>query len=424
MRARRTAIVALFVMVAGMLSAGVAAAVSGGGYQPSEQDCSVWADANNFQGAEPGCHNFKLNVEDSSGHRYVQAGILQEAQNENPHAGDFKVNTNSDGGGLGVAGGFNSNWNPFTPDSCGVFDIAVLPFDEILFLTGQSDHQPCTITPSGQTPDPGLTPPTVSTGTPDGSIAGLAQGARLYLGADDNLDTGEHDGVHRDCTGIPNCTPEPDTGSSNSANGPSDGGAITVNWHPGEVATWLATLAANPGDPTPFLTNPVPVADAGFGSCADNICLGAYSRQTTLYQGCSTPPTTTPAKKPKKKDPPATDPCANADGQRNVYDYSHKDWDPEACSSGSVSDEQQCNGGPGHPQNMDGYRQAEAKRVVAEPGVVIYGDPDPQSSPIGPYPLPAAYVGTCGVTVGGGQAQAPASPITNSAGQASVSTGC
>jgi hypothetical protein len=418
-RNRRLAVFALFAIIGGMLSAGVAAAVSGGGYSPSEQDCSEWADANNFQGTEPGCHNFKLNVEDANGNRYVQAGILQEAQNENPHAGDFKVNTNSDGGGLGVAGGFNTNWEPFTPDSCGEFDIVTLPIDELLFLTGQSDHQPCSLTPSGQVPDPGLTPPTVLTGTPDGSIAALAQGAKVYLGADDNLDTGEHDGVHRDCTGLPNCTPEPDTGSSHSANGPSDGGAISVNWHPAEVATWLATLAANPGDPTPFLTNPVPLADAGFGACADNICLGAYSRQTTLYQGCSS--TATTGKKVKKKDP---DPCANAADQRNVYDYSQKDWDPEACSSGSVADEQQCNGGPGHPQNMDGYRQAEAKNVVAEPGVVIYGDPDPQSSPIGPYPLPAAYVGTCGVTLGGGQAQAPASPITNSAGQASISTGC
>jgi len=411
MRVRRTAIVALFVLVGGVLSAGVAAAVSAGGYQPSEQDCSEWADANNFQGTEPGCHNFKLNVEDSSGNRYAQFGILQEAQGENAHAGDFKVNTNSDGGGLGVAGGFNSNWEPFTPDSCGEFDIVVLPIEEILYLTGQSDHPPCTITPSGQLPDPGLTPPTVLTGTPDGSIASLAQGARLYLGADDNLDTGEHDGVHRDCTGIPNCTPEPDTGSSHSANGPSDGGAITVNWHPAEVATWLATLAANPADPTPFLTNPMPLADAAFGSCADNICFGAYSRQTTLYNGCT-------------DENFGKGQCKNAPEQRNVYDYSNKNWDPESCSSGSVSDEQQCDGGPHNPHTMDQYRRAEAQNVVAEPGVVVYGDPDPQSSPIGPYPLPAAYVGTCGVTVGGGQADFSGTPISNSAGQASVSTGC
>src|SRR4029079_19475918 len=201
-----------------------------------------------------------------------------------------RVNTNSDGSGAGVAGGFNSNWEPFTPDSCGVFDIATLPFQYIEFLAG-GGSQPCSLTPSGQTPDPGLTPPNVSTGTPDGSIAGLAQDARFYLGADDNLDSGEHDGVHRDCTSGAayegTCTTYADTGSSHSANGPSDGGAITVNWHPAEVATWLATLAANPGDPTPFLTNPIPVVDAGFGMCADNVCGGAYTRQTTIYDGCT-----------------------------------------------------------------------------------------------------------------------------------------
>jgi hypothetical protein len=414
MRARRTAIVALFVLVAGTLSAGVAAAVSGGDYQPREMDCSEFGEANNLHGTEPGCHNFKLNVEDSSGHRYAQAGILQEAQGENPHAGDYKVNTNSDGGGAGVSGGFNSNWEPLTPESCGVFDIATLPFDEILYLTGQSDHPPCSLTPSGQTPEPGLTPPSVSNGTPDGSIAGLAQDARLYLGADDNLDSGEHDGVHRDCTTGDydgTCTSYPDTGSSHSANGPSDGGAITANWHPAEVATWLATLAANPGDPTPFLTNPVPVADAGFGMCADNICAGVYTRQTTLYDGCT-------------DENFGNGVCKDNAEKRDVYDYSTKDWDPEECSSGNVNDETKCDGGPGHPHTMDQYRRAEAQHVVAEPGVQVYGDPDPQSSPIGPYPLPAAYVGTCGVTVGGGQMDMSGTPVSNSAGQASVSTGC
>lgn len=406
-RSRRLALFALFAVIGGVMSAGVAAAVSGGGYAPSEQDCSPWAEANNFQGAEPGCHNLKINLEDGAGNRFVQFGILQEPQGVNPHAGDFDINTNADGTGLGASGGFDTNFDPFAPGSCGLFDIAILPLEELLFLSGQQSNPPCSITPSGQTPNPVVAPLTISTGVPDGSAAALAQQAKLYFGSDDNLDTGEHDGVHRDCTGIPNCTPEPDTKSSRSVNGPSDGGAITINWHPAEVATWLATLAANPADPTPFLTNPVPIADAGFGACADNICLGAYSRQTTLYTGC------TRDNGFKNKD------CKNADDQRNVYDYSKKQWDPEACSSGSVADEQQC--GPG---GMDSWRQAEAKRVVSEPGVVVYGDPDPQSSPIGPYPLPAAYVGTCGVTLGGGQAQAPASPITNSAGQLSISTGC
>jgi hypothetical protein len=77
---------------------------------------------------------------------------------------------------------------------------------------------------------------------------------------------------------------------------------------------------------------------------------------------------------------------------------------------------------------MDWYRQQEARNVYAEPGVVVYEDPDPQASPALPnqlYPLPAAYVGTCGVAAGGGAAKAPASPVTNKAGQVVVSpTGC
>jgi hypothetical protein len=401
LRARRTAIVALLVLVAGLLSAGVAAAVSGGGYDPAQQDCSPMADNHDVQGAEPGCHNFKLNVEDHNGGRYAQFGIAQEAQNENPHAGDYKVNTNSDGSGLGVSGSFNSNWEPLTPDSCGVFDLATLPFDEILYLTGMSSHPPCTITPSGQVPDPGLSTPTVSTGLPDGSAAALATGTEIYLGADDNLDSGEHDGVNGGY------------GTHRSANGPSDGGAVIVDWHPGQVAAWLATLTAAPGAPGPFLSNPVPLVSAGFGMCADGICLGIYSAKTTMYQGCS-----------DANFGPGQ--CKDAPKERDVYNYDGKKWDPENCSSGSDKDEQQCAGpNKGDPKDMDGYRQAEAGHVVAQPGFQFYEDPDPQGSPIGPYPLPALYAGTCGVAAGGGAAPAaPASPVTNSAGQVIVSTGC
>ena len=63
--------------------------------------------------------------------------------------------------------------------------------------------------------------------------------------------------------------------------------------------------------------------------------------------------------------------------------------------------------------------------MYAEPGIQIYEDPDPQGSPIGPsYPIPAFYVGTCGLIVGGGQMTMPSSPFTNKAGQFVVPTGC
>ena len=78
-RNRRLALFALFAIVAGVLSAGVAAAVSGGGYSPGEQDCPLNADSNDAgqptswqpQSPVPGCHNSKINVEDHSGGRYV-----------------------------------------------------------------------------------------------------------------------------------------------------------------------------------------------------------------------------------------------------------------------------------------------------------------------------------------------------------------
>ena len=397
MRARRTAIITLFMLAAGVLSAGVAVAVSGGGYQPSEQDCPLNADSNDAgqpgswqpQSPVPGCHNFKLNVEDHKGGRYGQAWIDQEKQNDNPQSGGFKVNSNGDGSGPGLQVTVDTHYQPFPPGDCGLFDLAIYPF-ELLFNTLNGNPQgPCTLTPPATPGGPPTITVTPLSGPPDGSAANLAQGAKLYLGADDNLDTGEHDGV------------DGKNGTANSANGPSDGGAIIVDWHPDQIAAWVAALSAAPGAPGPFLSNPVPLVSIGFGSCADGACLGIYTAKTTMYEG-GTP------------------------GERDVYNYDGKKFDPAGCDSGSAKDDASCRGpNPGDPQTMDGWRAAEKQNVVAQPGVQVYEDPDPQGSPIGPYPLPAAYVGTCGVTAGGGAAPAaPKSPITNGAGQLNVSTGC
>jgi hypothetical protein len=389
MRARRTALVALLVLIAGVLSAGVAAAVSGGGYQPSQQDCSIWAEANDGR-MEPGCHNFKLNVEDGGGNRYAQAGILQEAPNDNPHAGDLSVTPNGSPGGPGAGAAFDTRYQPFPPGSCGLFDLVIFPIEFLLNTLGGNPQGPCTLPPPAAPSGPPDVSQTAHTGVPDGSVAKLAMGGQVYLGADDNLDTGEHDGV------------DGKNGTANSANGPSDGGAIVVDWHPAQLAEWLATLTAAPGAPGPFLSNPVPLVSAGFGACADGICIGAYTAKTTVYNG-------------------------GTNGQtRDVFNYEGKKFDPATCSSGSAKEDAACKGpNPGDPQTMDQWRQAEAQNVVAQPGVMVYEDPDPQGSPIGPYPLPAAYAGTCGVAAGGGAAPAaPASPVTNTAGQIVVSTGC
>jgi hypothetical protein len=223
-------------------------------------------------------------------------------------------------------------------------------------------------TADGENPDPMALRDFKTTNPRDPS-----SGARVYLGADDNLDTGEHD-------------------SSDQVNqGPSDGGAIQFNVLPGSIMPWLTALTT--GDVSYLLTHPVPLVDFGFGACADGICFNAQTQQRVAWQG-------------------------DGKGSRNIADYSGKPWDPESCAGPSDS-AKDCGGQP--------LRSWYAKdgTTYVEPGVSVFEDPDPQASPIGPYPLPALYVGTCGVILGGGSAPpAPDSPITNKAGQLMISTGC
>ncbi|TML59789.1 MAG: hypothetical protein E6G17_10745 [Actinobacteria bacterium] len=386
----RRGLLALATCIVVLAGAGVAAAVSSGGYSPLQQDCSPGADAwNTAASTEPGCHNYKLNVEDGSGHRYAEFGIDQLAQDLNAHAGSYEVNTND--GGAGVSGTYDTNYQPIPPGGPSEFGLLFYPLEVAqcaVTTTMPADPASCvTFAPNLPTEAPTVTV-SPQTGSPDGSTTGLLTNASIYLGADDNLDTGEHDGADGMTT----------TMTSNSQNGPSDGGAIVVNWHPTDVITWLADVMANP---LALLTNPVPVADAGFGMCADGICTSTQTRQRTVYNGGSS-------------------------GSRDVYNYDGKKWDPSECSSGSGKDELACVT-PLQPNGMDGWRLSEAQNVYAEPGFQFYEDPDPQGSPIGPYPLPAVYAGTCGVAAGGGPMvpAAPAgTPVTNNSGQLLVSTGC
>jgi hypothetical protein len=201
----------------------------------------------------------------------------------------------------------------------------------------------------------------------------VGSGVRLYFGADDNLDTGEHD-------------------SSDQVNqGPSDGGGIQFNVLPGSLMPWLSALAA--GDVSYLLTHPMPLVDAGAGECADGICSNVQTQQRVAWQG-------------------------DGKGSRNIANYEGKQWDPDSCA-GPDDKPKDCGG-----QALRAWYAKDGTTYV-EPGVTFFEDPDPQGSPIGPYPLPAAYVGTCGVILGGGSAPpAPDSPITNSAHQLVIETGC
>jgi hypothetical protein len=211
-----------------------------------------------------------------------------------------------------------------------------------------------------------------------------SSGVRVYFGADDNLDGGEHDS------------------SPQINNGPSDGGAIQFNVIPGSVEPWLDALAA--GDAPYLLTHPIPLVDAGTGACADGICFAASSQRRTAFDG-------------------------GADKERDAANYEGKQWDPQTCAGPSDS-KADCGR---HPLSWWSRKEGT---VYVEPGVQVYEDPDPQASPeaIGlipgadlvfsedPYPIPAFYAGTCGVVAGGGAVQAPASPVTNRAGQVVVDT--
>ena len=213
-----------------------------------------------------------------------------------------------------------------------------------------------------------LTPPVVAPDALDPTT-----GLSLYFGADDNLDSGEHDS------------------SSVLHDGPSDGGAIVFEVDPASVDAWLAALAAVD---TPYLlTHPAPLVGAGLGSCADGICESVQTQQRLATHGGSGGTPT------------------------DVADYEGHEWDPETCA-GPSDTEADC--GPG---GIGAWHAKYPDRYV-EPGVQIFEDPDPQGSPIGPYPLPAIAVTTCGIYIGGGPLQMPASPMTNTAGQLAVKTGC
>ena len=196
-----------------------------------------------------------------------------------------------------------------------------------------------------------------------------------YFGADDNLDGGEHDG------------------SEQIGNGASDGGGIQANVVPSTAVTWLSDVLTL--HRSHVLTHPLPVGDAGVGACADGLCFSIQSQRRVAYTAGS------------KKAP-----------TRSAADYDGHTWDPPTCA-GPSDTTKDCGG-----HSMAWWHQHNQTTYV-EPGIQIYEDPDPQASPIGPYPLPAFYVGPCGLVVGGGPAPAfPASPFTNRSGQVDVETGC
>jgi hypothetical protein len=209
--------------------------------------------------------------------------------------------------------------------------------------------------------------------TSKGTPADPGTGVHVYFGADDNLDEGEHDS------------------SPQVSNGPSDGGAVVLNVAPKSLQAWTDHLRQ--GDRPYLLTHPIPLVDTGAGGCADGLCISIQSRRRMAFRG------------------------GDDSRHRDAADYEGKRWDPVSCA-GPTDSRDDCGG------HRLSYWEDEEGTVYVEPGLQIYEDPDAQGSPEGPYPIPAVYVGTCGVVLGGGVLQAPDSPVTNGAGQVVIPTGC
>jgi hypothetical protein len=331
------------------------AGVSDGYYDPELMGCTP-SSLTTGAGVTPGCYSVVIAVGDGSGHRYFGAGARMVELHEQPLQ---------------------------------TFDVWIDP--------GLGIKYTYTVTRS---PGPRIVGPQMSPSTP----AHPEQGVYVYFGADDNLESGEHDG------------------SPLMSNGPSDGGAIMVKIDPAAAAAWVGSLQNL--DVATLLSNPVPLAGGGTGACADGICFGATAVRRLAYLG------------------------GKLGAKRDAPNYVGKSWDPDSCSGesdGVTKGSATACDDPSTPQincalnplscntatiNGSGYENIrywhnKEGAVYVQPGVNVFEDPDPQGSPIGPYPLPALSLGTCGFIFGGGDLSFTAAGAgANSAGQIVVPTAC
>ncbi len=470
----------LAVMTVGAMS-GIAAAVSGGGYNPNQNDCQwnndAWATPQGEQ--YPGCHSIALNVEtggttngdaDSDNTRFVEYGDNQNPVDPNsqgtptelslgypgdtgaPHAGCLAANTDGTTGGPAPAGtpptssanaeneaaannwgcGNNPNGTGFEAD----YDLYAL------YCPLVASAEPCE-DPSYASEPATFTP---DTGSAQALTDIVTQGLVVYYGMDDNTDNTEHDGFD----GLD---------STNGAiNGPSDGGGMILSLEP----QWL--LAPT----TPTVTNPEGLANYSGGFCADSICFEGSTQQQTDYYGCYDPSNPNDATWEASGTDGATNPendtnddqCASGVPENtNTYENNTPQSTEESqyCNSGGpdgnppapvdsgtewpcytntngtsndTSDQPGCaSAGAPNPNGTDecgganAYRQDTPQQVNSEPGIQTFEDPDPQRSPALPFGTPGIYVGTCGVFVNDGTTYEPGLTGTLTDGMLSLDPG-
>lgn len=381
--------------------------------------------------------------------------------------------------GPGIGASIDTNYQPLPATDCGLESGALSLIGWLTYMAGGGSTAPCTVAPiswagptnpAADNPNedaslwnptgdlasapswpasispawnlPGSAPSVVpwtstgalntqcsSVGPVSGPCAlGLLTGFELYGVGDDNVNTGEHDGMDGQYS------------SGNTFDGSPDGGGTYIDWQPVTGAQtmqgWPALFeqTASSGSPAtlaPILEDPFPLLTFGFGLGFDGPYVGVYTNRETLYQGGGGTNSSTSS-------------------SRDIYNYQEpngtaKDWQPSACANGSAGGEQACTtqpgsngttpvctqgGGPNDPTcGANYYQQQEASNVTSEPGVMVYNNPDPQSSGAGG--TPGAYFGTCGAVIPTGTFGLPSENLgpvgyTNSAGQfvAANFTGC
>jgi hypothetical protein len=341
-----------------MAGAGVAFAVNGGTYSPSQQHCNYYdTDWNTAPyRTYPGCHNTQVTLESggvtegnpNNGYNnsprhgdhgelntnWVSIGVLQSPNDEHskgtstlyslgypgqsgsPHAVCAAVNTDGTGGRApeGQKSTTVRKANSQQKHGCGNnkkgagFSLNADYYEVYCPLAAMlpAFPYPCEGIPGG---DYGRSKLTLDTGTEQNLTKILTEGFLLYYGMDDNSNNGEHDGEG------PYTSPL----THGTINGPSDGGGVMLAFTPYRIAQ------------SGTLSQPQGLLNAATGFCADGICASFTTMKQTVYEGCGS--NTGNARKHNH--------CSRhaRNSERNVYDYSGKKWDPYACNSGGEFDE-------------------------------------------------------------------------------------
>src|SRR5438105_10652303 len=180
----------------------IARAVSGGGYSYQQQGCSASANRNDagtngVPQTEPGCHNFTLQLNQGGGSYTRQwhpfSFNLDQLPNDNssPHAGSIVVDP-----GRGTA--YTVTFDTGTAHTLGFFPLGYVA-DAAGWVASTIQTRRLSRPPIPGVGHPKVGKPTVTGPTPGKGGHGpdpRHPDAQLYIGADDNLDNGEHDGVN------------------------------------------------------------------------------------------------------------------------------------------------------------------------------------------------------------------------------------